>query len=255
MYTIIYFSPTGNVKHLAKLMATNLNTEDENILPLEFTDPKLLKKNKVLVLLYPVHGFNAPRTVKRFVNALPSGLFDYVNMIGVGCTTNWVNGAVSSDLRKSLEKKEYSIVVDEITAMPLTFIMNFPDDLNMKLVSESEKLISDICRRIIEKNVSKNKVLFKSQVLNFMGKAESPAAKLFGLELCANNDCTSCGTCWSNCPEQNIKQKNNEKPGFGLNCIMCMRCIYNCPEEAISPRFSKFIPIKNGYKLSKYVKD
>lgn len=141
MYTILYFSPTENVKHLAKLMAAKLNSLEEDILPLEFTDPKRLKKNKGLVLLYPVHGFNAPRTVKRFVNALPSGLFDYVNMIGVGCTTNWVNGAVSSDLRKSLDKKEYSIVVDEITAMPLTFIMNLPDDLNMKLVSESEKFI------------------------------------------------------------------------------------------------------------------
>jgi len=253
--TIIYFSPSGNVKHLAKLMAAKLNILEKNILPLEFTDPKLLKKNKGLVLLYPVHGFNAPRTVKRFINALSSGLFDYVNLIGVGCTANWVNGAVSSDLRKSLEKKEYSIVVDEITAMPLTFIMNFPDDLNLKLISDSEKLVSDLSLRIIEKNTSKNEVLFKSQVLNFIGKTESPAAKLFGLELHANNDCTSCGTCWSNCPEQNIKQKNNGKPGFGLNCIMCMRCIYNCPEGAISPRISKFIPLKNGYKLSKYVKD
>jgi hypothetical protein len=33
-----------------------------------------------------------------------------------------------------------------------------------------------------------------------------------------------------------------------------MRCIYNCPEEAISPRISKFIPIKKGYSLSKYIK-
>jgi ferredoxin len=134
-------------------------------------------------------------------------------------------------------------------------------DILITKVRESLKLLFQenvgirISRRIIEKNVSTNEVLFKSKVLNFMGKAESPAAKLFGLELHANNDCTTCGTCWSNCPEQNIKQKNNGKPGFGLKCIMCMRCIYNCPEKAISPRISKFIPIKNGYKLSKYVKD
>ncbi|MCP4313879.1 MAG: hypothetical protein GY790_21705 [Bacteroidetes bacterium] len=252
MYTIIYFSPTGNVLHLAKLLAAELKSSERDILPLEFTHPKKLESNKHLVLLYPVHGFNAPRTVKRFVNSLPPGLYEAVSLIAVGCAGNWLNGAVSSGLRKSLVKKEYPIVVDEDLAMPLTFIMNFPDDLNQKLITKSEKKIADLCRRIMALDPSEREVPFKSKMVNFMGKAESPAARLFGLELHANNDCTSCGTCWTNCPQQNIKQKSNGKPGFGFNCIMCMRCIYNCPQKAISPRISKFIPIKGGYTLSKY---
>ena len=255
MYTIIYFSPTGNVLHLAKLLAEELKSPVENILPLEFTDPLQLENNEHLVLLYPVHGFNAPKTVKRFVKSLPPGLFEFVSLIAVGCSTGWANGAVSSELRKSLGKKDYSIVVDEIMAMPLTFIMNFPDDLNLRLIAESELKISGLCSSISEKKSSDKKVLFKSQILNFVGKIEGAAAPLFGLELHANNSCTSCGTCWSNCPAKNIQEKSNGKPGFGFNCTMCMRCIYNCPEKAISPRFSKFIPIKNGYTLSKYIKE
>jgi ferredoxin len=253
MITIIYFSPTGNVLHLAKLLAEELKSPEEEILPLEFTDPQQVESNKHLVLLYPVHGFNAPRTVKRFVKSLPSDLFECVSLIGVGCNTGWVNGAVSSDLRMSLSKKGYSIFVDEILAMPLTFIMNFPDELNLKLIAESEKKIAELGRNIIEKNTSIREVRFKSKILNTLGKGESPAARLFGLELHANDNCTSCGTCWDNCPEKNIKQKGNGKPGFGFNCSMCMRCIYHCPEEAISPRISKFIPIKKGYSLSKYI--
>jgi len=136
-----------------------------------------------------------------------------------------------------------------------SIIISFPDDLNLKLIAQSESMIADLSMRIREKIASEKKVRFKSQILNFMGKVESPAARLFGLELHANNNCTSCGTCWSNCPAKNIQQKNNGKPGFGFSCTMCMRCIYNCPEKAISPRFSKFIPIKNGYKLSKYRKE
>ncbi len=254
MYTIIYFSPTGNVLHLAQLLATELKSPAEVILPLEFTDPGHLKPDQHLILLYPVHGFNAPRTVKRFVKNMPSGLYEAVSLIGVGCNTGWVNGAVSSDLLKSFSKKGYSIFVDEILAMPLTFIMNFPDDLNLKLIAESEEKIADLSRRIGDKEINKMEVRLKSQVLNFMGKAESPAARLFGLELHANTDCISCGTCWENCPEKNIKQGKSGKPGFGFNCSMCMRCIYSCPEKAISPRISKFIPIKKGYTLSKYVK-
>lgn len=253
MYTIIYFSPTGNVLHLAKLLAAELNSPVENLLPLEFTEPKKLERNEHLVLLYPIHGFNAPKTVKRFVKSLPGNLYEYVSLIGVGCSTGWANGAVSSELRKSLGKKDYLIILDEILAMPLTFIMSFPDDLNLELIAQSEGMIANLSMRIKEKIASHKKVRFKSQVLNFMGKVESPAARLFGLELHANNKCTSCGTCWSNCPAKNIQQKSNGKPGFGFSCTMCMRCIYNCPEKAISPRFSKFIPIKNGYTLSKYI--
>jgi len=254
MHTIIYFSPTGNAKHLAGLLAEKLNCPGEKILPLEFTNPAKLENDNHLILLYPVHGFNAPRTVKRFVRALPPGLFAAVSLIAIGCAGNWLNKAVSSDLRKSLGKKGYPIVVDEDLAMPLTFIMNFPEETILKLIAESEKQISAISRRIMALEASEKKVPVKSRLVNFLGKGESPAARLFGLELHANDKCTSCGTCWNNCPEHNIREKANGKPGFAFSCSMCMRCIYNCPEQAISPHISKFIPIKGGYKLSKYIK-
>lgn len=236
-------------------MASHLGISRDHIHPLEFTDSEQIKPNKHLVLLYPVHGFNAPRTVKRFARNLPPGLFKHVSLIGVGCTTNWVNGAVSSDLRKSFTKKAYDIVLDEILAMPLTFIMNFPDDLNLRLIAEAEKKIEGLCGSVSELRKTVNAPSGRSHVLNFLGKLESPAARLFGLELHANSLCNSCGTCWNNCPENNIRQKKNERPGFGFNCLMCMRCIYQCPQKAISPRISKFIPISKGYSLSKYVKE
>lgn len=236
-------------------MASHLGISQDQIHPLEFTDPGKVEPGKHLVLLYPVHGFNAPRTVKIFVKNLPPGLFKHVSLIGVGCTTNWVNGAVSSDLRKSLSKKAYKLALDEKLAMPLTFIMNFPDDLNRRLIADSEKKIAEICSTIKELHVSFYGPKKRSRILNFLGKVESPAARLFGLELHANSQCISCGTCWNNCPEDNIRQKKSGKPGFGFSCLMCMRCIYQCPQEAISPRISKFIPISKGYSLSKYVKE
>jgi len=252
MNSIIYFSPTGNVLHLAKRLAGCLGTDNTKILPLEFIKKDQLKKNKHLVLLYPVHGFNAPRTVKRFVKNMPSGLYDFVSLISVGCTTNWLNDAVSSDLRKILHKKRYSIVVDEVLAMPLTFIMAFPDKVAYKLIAESEEKIKDISLSIVQEEKSTKKVKGKSYLLNFFGKAEQSAARLFGLELHADSKCISCGICWDNCPEKNIRENSQGKPRFGFNCIMCMRCIYNCPEKSISPHFSRFIPIKKGYSFKNY---
>jgi ferredoxin len=251
MYTIVYFSPTGNVLHLAKILADNLGSDRTKILPMEFVEQNQLKISKQLILLYPIHGFNAPRTVKRFIKNLPSGLFEFVSLLGVGCTTNWLNDAASSDLKKILIKKNYSILVDEILAMPLTFIMEFPIEVATKLITESEEKIKNISTSIAKEKKSTGKIKAQSHLLNFLGKAENPAARLFGLELHADKNCTSCGICWNNCPEKNIQKNSLNKPKFGFKCIMCMRCIYNCPEKSISPRFSKFIPIKKGYSLDK----
>ncbi|MDA3929442.1 MAG: EFR1 family ferrodoxin [Prolixibacteraceae bacterium] len=255
MYTIIYFSPTGNAKHLTKKLANNLKPSEVTMFPLEFTDLKKLDKNKHLVLIHAIHGFNAPRTVKRFVRNLPEKKFEMVSLLAVGCSDIWVNDAVSLDLRKKLQRKGYSIALDEVIAMPLTFVMNFPDELNLKLIAEAEKKIEYIAQSLLDQKVSKRIVKTKSKIINFLGKVESPAARLFGLELHANKNCDSCSICWTNCPEKNIQPNKNGKPKYGFSCSMCMRCIYNCPQKAISPRISKFIPIKNGYSLLKYLKE
>ena len=255
MYTLIYFSPTGNVSHLAKLLASHLDSYDVTILPLESTQADQLTNDKHLVLLYAIHGFNAPRTVKRFVKCIPPNIYNTVSMIGVGCTTSWVNEAVSSDLRRLFKRKGYPIILDEILAMPLTFIMSFPDELAYKLVAESEKKIRDMSISLIEGKTTIIRVKGISRLLHFFGKAEQFASRFFGLELHAGNSCNSCGTCWENCPEKNIKRNNDGRPRFGFRCLMCMRCIYNCPQKAINPRLSKFIPIKKGYSLSQYTEE
>lgn len=254
MYTIVYFSPTGNVLHLTEMLAGHLGVHKDKILPLEFTEPNQLTNDSHLILLYPIHAFNTPRTVKRFVKCLPSGLYGDVSMIGVGCTTNWVDRAASVDLRKLLTEKGYSIILDELLAMPLTFIMDFPDELARKLIAESEEKIEDIGIALVDGRKTTLKPAFKSRLLHFIGKVEQFASRLFGLELHANNSCNSCGICWNKCPENNIKCNSHGRPKFGFSCLMCMRCIYNCPQKAITPRFSKFLPIKNGYSITQYLK-
>ena len=255
LYTLVYFSPTGNVLHLARMLAGQLDSYGVRMLALESVAADQLAGDNHLVLLYPIHGFNAPRNVKRFAKCLPPDLYETVSLVGVGCTTAWVNQAASSDLRRLLGNKGYPIVVDEILAMPLTIVTSFPDELIYELIAESEKQVVAIGKALAEGTETIREVEGKSRLLSFFGKAEQFASRLFGLELHAGENCISCGTCWENCPEKNIKRGNDGKPRFGHNCLMCMRCIYNCPENAISPRFSKFLPIKNGYSLSLYVEE
>ncbi len=252
MYTIVQFSPTGNTAHIANLLNEHLETKE--LYALEHTNPEKLNKSEHLIILYAIHAFNAPKTVKRFIRALPANKFNKVSLIGVGCNDIWVNDAASKQIRKILEEKSYSIAVDKIIAMPLTFIMSFPENVIKDQIAEANKVIGHIADDIKSKTVNKRNLSFKSQLVNTIGKVEPFAARFFGLELHAKNTCIQCGLCVRECPESNIKMKESGKIKFGFKCMMCMRCIYNCPTKSITPRISKFIPIKNGYSIENYIK-
>ena len=252
MYTIISFSPTGNTSHIAKLLARQLDVKE--VLELEHVDPKQLENEEHLILLFAIHAFNAPRTVKRFVRNLPKGLYKHISLIGVGCNTTWINHAASKDIKHILQNKSYNIVVDEVMAMPLTMVMHFPDKLIQEQLEDADKDIHRISTMIKELVVSNRNIGLKSHVINFVGHAESAGARMFGLELHANSDCIKCGLCVKECPEKNISMTEDEKIKFAFKCSMCMRCIYNCPTKAISPYVSRFLPLKGGYNIKDYIK-
>lgn len=250
MYEILQFSPTGNSAYVAKLIGEGLTS---NIYPLEHTSQSTLKADTHLILVFSIHAFNAPRTVKRYVKALTSGKFKFVSLIAVGCNTSWVNSAATRDLRKVLEAKGYDIIVDTVVAMPLTLVTGFPDDL----IQDQLKEIKTRCKEIV-KDIDIGKkysvtIPFKTHMIHSLGYIEDQAAKLFGLELHAKKTCIKCGLCIRECPEDNIKMNKNNKVKFGIKCMLCMRCIYNCPTRSITPWISKFIVIKGGYKLSDHL--
>ena len=59
LYTLIYFSPTGNVFYLAEKLAIHLKLFGFELLPLEFINANQLVSDEHLVLMYPIHSFNA----------------------------------------------------------------------------------------------------------------------------------------------------------------------------------------------------
>ncbi len=251
MFTIVQFSPTGNAAYIANRLSQLLETK--TVHALEHTSPSALGDSEHLVILFPIHGFNAPKTVVRFAKALPPGKYKNISLIAIGCNDLWMNAAASKEIKKILTDKSYPIVVDETIAMPLTFIMSFSDNLIKIQLEKANETIEILSDHIKKCNVSHKEIPFKSRILSKIGKVESFAARFFGLELYAKKNCTKCGLCVRECPENNIKLNDRGKVKFGFKCIMCMRCIYNCPQKSIAPRISKFIPIKSGYSIKDIV--
>lgn len=248
MYKIFYFSPTGNTKVLAERLAKNLGVENINPLEHSFHIPF---ENDEIILMYPIHGFNPPRTIKRYIKQLVNGR-NKIYLVAVGCNTTWANEAVHNQIAKRLSKKGYNVLREDILAMPLTLVMDFKKDMKTELIKEAYISIDTLSKQIEEEVSYRDRfVCAKAKILSTIGRLESPAARLFGLELHANKNCTKCGLCVKECPEKNIKMK--KKPKFGFKCSMCLRCVYQCPEHAISPYISKFITIKGGYNINEFI--
>lgn len=252
MYTLLWFSPTGNTKYLAELLQKELPVESEQI-ELKKGRAQELRETENLVILHPIHGFNTPRTVeeyfKDFSNASPCKIW----LVAVGCAQHWINLAATLNLQKILRKKGHRIMGDFRMAMPSTFIMAFPDDYSQGLIQQARNSLPAIAQKIIQGEEHLPSVPFKSKIVNFFGRAEKFGARFFGLELHANKGCTSCGLCWKNCPENNIRKGKKGRPRFAFHCLMCMKCIYQCPERAIKPYLSRFMTIKKGYNLKNYL--
>lgn len=267
MFTIVYFSPTGNTAYLAKILSEQLATDQVYALEhteattlghaettaLEHTEAAALEPTEHLIIMFAIHAFNAPRPVMRFARSLPMGRFKWVSIIGVGCNVLWVNSAASLEVRKTLKDKHYPILVDEVLAMPLTLVMRFPDALGRAQVEKATQSIQVLAQAIVNEVTSPKAVPLKATVISKIGRVESVAARFFGLELHAKKSCNLCGLCVRSCPEQNIYFNGKGKIRFGFKCLMCLRCIYSCPQKAIAPRLSRFIPIKDGYALERYL--
>jgi ferredoxin len=252
---IVFFSPTGNVKHLAQHLAEVLKSRQNhcNLYPLERTDPETLEQDGHLVLLYPVHAFNPPRTVVRFVKGLPPGVVRSVSILSVGSSESWMNAGASLSLKRMLDDKGCKVQQDALLAMPLTILSAMPDQQARKMIIKAEEKIQKIAAGLHVGLETASPVPLKSRIVSALGRVEGFAARLFGLELRASNACTACNLCIEGCPENNIRMDNASQPAFGTDCLMCLRCVYICPEDAISPRFLKFIPIKGGYLIERYL--
>lgn len=251
MYTIIQYSPTGNTAYLASKLGDALGTD--TIHALEHLNYEDIKPCQHLIIMYAVHAFNAPKVVKDFIKHLPSGKAKYVSLVAVGCNDTWINDAATAEIQRMLTNKDYKVCVQKVIAMPLTLVMAFPEALIKEQIASSDEIIAALAADITACVVVSKDVAFKTKVIKKVGAIEPLAARFFGLELHAKKSCIQCELCVKNCPTKNIKMAQNGKIKFKFKCSMCLRCIYQCPRKSITPYVSKFIPIKEGYDINKYL--
>lgn len=259
-FLLVYFSGTGGVRRIADAFHDQLGKRNISVIKhsLDVQELNKVKKNYqhiinnigVIILLYPVHAFDAPVPVFEWIEMLPDVPSLPVAVISVsGGGEVFLNRASRIRCIKALENKGFHVFYEYMMVMPCNWWIPTPDLLALRLI----RCIPEKTTRILDKIITGESRRTRPGLLmritaSLISKLEKNGTKKFGLGLKVTNACNGCMWCVRNCPRENIYISGG-KPLFGEKCIMCFRCIYGCPGKAIDVTKGRFMVIKQGFNL------
>ena len=258
MKVILYvFSGTGNTLKVASLYKQYLDGEVTVYRVAKTSPPPPSPEDYDLIGIgYPIHAFNAPEPILKFVKTLPpmQGKRAFVfKSSGEGLH---LNDGSSQKLIKILKKKGYDVLFERHFVMPYNMIYRHTDEMAKQMwiytramVKLSSAEIENCVRRKVKRNIFKRGFSAMFRVL------EQPFAHVHGPLFKINkNKCINCGKCIKNCPQANISIKDG-KVKFGKSCVLCMGCSFGCPVDAVKVGVFKFWKVNGSYRLNELLAD
>ena len=197
---------------------------------------------------YPIHAFNAPLKVVRFVKSLPKcdKCDKKVFIFKTSGEPFWMNKGSSVLLRRKLSKKGMELVFERHFLMPYNVIFRYHDSLVKQMHITSRKLAENMVKSTINGFFEVNRITVPQRIVSFIFRIEW-LGKINGLFMrVSKKTCSDCGLCISRCPAKNIVKANGRikiKP----NCSMCMRCVMYCPTGALKAGILRFWAVRGGY--------
>lgn len=252
---IAYFSGTGGTALAAKRLAEALEDRGASVTLREIRkDAETGNGNEdYFALLFPVHAFNAPLPVYRWLESLDSVNGTSAAVISVSSGGEMSpNTACRRSCIKRLRKRGYTVIYEESLVMPSNVLVKTPESALIKLLQVLPKKSAGVAADIIAGRKKELKARLLDRFLSQVGEMEKLGAKMFGRHLIAGPACNNCGWCARNCPAGNIFME--ERPVFGRSCSMCLRCVYGCPENAIKPKFIRSLILKEGLDIGALLK-
>lgn len=248
---VAYFSGTGGTALAAKRVAEALESRGAcvKLREIRYDADTENGSEDYFILLFPVHAFNAPQPVYKWLERLGSvnGISAAVISVSGGGEV-FPNTAMRRSCIKRLKKKGYSVIYEDSVVMPSNIFTRTPEPAETVLLQVLPQRAAMIAEDILAGRCKVLKAKLIDRAISRMGEMEKPGAKLFGRHLIADQSCNKCGKCVRNCPTGNIRME--QKPVFGKECSLCLRCVYSCPENAIMPKFVRSFIIKDGFDIN-----
>ena len=241
------FSGTGNTARACREILARLEQNghitsffsirrDENMPDLSGAD--------CLLVGYPVHGFNAPTPVLKFLRSLqktekPTPCY----LLRTSGEPLRLNNASGVTPRRILKRKGYTVYGEFHYVLPYNIIFRHSDGMAARMQQGMELRLPSDVEKIAHMQRFKVKRGPFSRFVSFVCRIEHTAMPLIGRHFKTTENCIGCGKCAAVCPQKNI-QLCDGKPVFGKNCVGCMGCVFSCPKDAIHPA------LFNGWKVN-----
>jgi len=248
---IAYYSGTGGTEMASKQFQKGLESKGCISTIEQITDGmnRNHEEHELLLLLFPVHAFNAPDAVYKWIDALEAVEKASAAVISVsGGGDICPNTACRVSSIKKLTQKGYRVIYDKMIVMPSNWITLPPNPLPYLLIQALPKVVRKITDDLLSDVRKKTNPLWIDRVFSVIGKLETLGGHYWGKRIKVTEHCTRCGWCTQHCPSGNITILNG-KPTFGRKCHFCLKCIYGCPSKALQAGIFRFIVIQEGYCL------
>ena len=257
MKVVLYvFSGTGNTLKVASLIKKYMNAE--------VTVYRISKKSgeapspegfDLVGIGYPIHAFNAPEPILKFVKSLPKVAYRRAFIFKSSGEGLHLNDCSSQKCIKILKKKGYDVTLERHVVMPYNMIYRHSDEMAKQMWIYAKAYVKLICRELESFKREKVSQSFLKTFYAPIFRIEQPFAHIHGPLFKVNGKkCIACGKCEKVCPENNIKLKDG-KYKFGKKCVLCMGCAFNCPVDAVKVGFFKFWKVNGSYHLEELAKD
>lgn len=246
---IYYFTGTGNTLKVCEKFQQQLNTRGVQcqLCPMSLTEPAPNPNAFDLVgFAYPVHGFNAPYVVYKFVRNLPKVVGKNFFLLYTSGEPVAMNHASTLHLTAKIKKRGFARLTNEYHyVMPYNMIFRHTDLQAQKMWQTAERLIPLDVDELLAGTPHRLRSPAFGRLVTWVLRIEHSAMKTNGKSFKVTKQCVKCMKCVKNCPVNNIAY--DEKKGkfkFGNKCVMCARCSFHCPKNAIK------IGILNGWRVN-----
>ena len=251
---IVYFSGTGCTAICAeKLMRSFCASEIPVSIHKTGTSDDVLQavRDELLIIMYPVHSFDAPQPIYDYIKRLDSTCEEPAAVVAVsGGGEITPNRACRLNVCNLLEAKGYSVVYESMLVMPCNFLIPTPTKISVALLEVLDHKCNMIALDLIRGAIYRTHPPLIDRLFSKLARFEKGyyGRTRFGESIKVGDSCVSCGWCSDSCPSGNITMHRG-KPRFGLHCNMCLKCIYGCPKKALSATYGSFFVLKEGFSL------
>lgn len=248
MRAVFYvFSGTGNTARVCAALKAEWEKlgHEADLVPIraesEYPDAR---GYDCVIVGFPVHAFNAPAAVLKFLKKLPkAGKKIPAYLVRTSGEPLSLNDASAITPRRILKKRGYVVRGEYRYVMPYNIIFRHSEQMAARMWRAAASQLPANAQEMAAGGGRRMGINPFKRMVAFVLRIEHTAMPIIGRRFRATEKCVGCGACAKICPQGNIRMVEG-RPKFQKVCTGCMGCAFGCPEDALK------ISVLNGWRVN-----